>query len=276
MPFDPICIIDESSVIEHLNIVSITRRYRLKGFPSRFAAENVLAASPLCPLIDPNYPRLVRRPLILNSKVNITDEFEAEVEWEDFIPPIVDREILSGSISLVTQNIKNTYRHVGSFGPGGAQAMDAGGLINVTSDGANGVDVEFPVLNFSIARLHPKGFFGLPFLAFASTFTGLPNTVPWRGFGSGTVRLTGIDGSEDTGEDHDEVIYSFQASPTIQNIVIESPLGDITVPEKLGWQYLHVQSVERHDPATGLTSFVPHTAHVDELTDGVDINGLLA
>ena len=154
--------------------------------------------------------------------------------------------------------------------------MDAGGLLNVTSEGANGVDTEFPVLNFSIARLYPQGTFNLNFLVAAHGFAGKPNTIPWRGFGSGTIRLLGVDGNEATGEDHDEIVFSFQASPTIADIVTPSPLGDITIPEKLAWLYLHLQSAEHHVETTGLTSFVSHTAHVDELTEGVDLNLLLA
>jgi len=276
MAFEPICIIDEQSTFEYLNVVGVTRTYRLKGFASRFTAEQALAISPLCPLIDPDYPRMVRRPFEVTSKVNIADEFEATVSWEDFIPPQIDRELISGSVSLTTQNIKSTYRHIGSFGPGGNAPMDAGGLLNVTSDGANGVDSEFPVLNFSLARLYPRGTFGLNFLVAAHDFVGKPNTTPWRGLGSGTTRLLGVDGDEATGEDHDEIVFSFQVSPTILNIVIPSPLGNITIPQKLGWQFLHMQSVEYHDETTGITSFVPHTAHVDELTEGVDINLLLA
>ena len=275
MPFDPICIVDQQSTFEFLNPVEVTRTYRLKGFATRFDAEQALSVSPLCPIIDPDYPRLVRRPFEVRSKVNIRDQFDATVSWQDFIPPEIDREILSGSISLITQNVKNTYRHVGSYGPGTMDPMDAGGLLNVTSDGANGVDVEFPVLNFNLARLYPKGTFNLGFLAFAQPFAGRPNNAPWRGFDNGTIRLSGVDGSEDTGEDHDEIVFSFQASPTITNIQIDSPLGMITVPEKQGFAYLHIQSVEHHDDTTGITSFVPHTAHVDELTDGIDLNALI-
>ena len=113
MPFDPICIVKEDSVFEHLNVVGITRTYHLKGFASRFDAEQALAISPLCPLIDPNYPRMVRRPFEVNGKQNIPDQFDATVSWQDFIPPIINRELLSGSVSLISQNVKNTYRHVG-------------------------------------------------------------------------------------------------------------------------------------------------------------------
>lgn len=275
MPFQQICIVDQSGKYEYENIVGITRQYTLKGFPTRQTAELALLSSPLCPLIEPTATRLIRRSVDVVSKVKIDDEFTANVSWEDYIPPEIDREIISGSVSLVTQNVTNTFRHVGSFGPGNIAPLDAGGLINVTSEGADGVDVEFPILNFSIARLYNKGTFNLAFLANASSFASKPNTTPWRGFGSGTVRLLSVEGSQDTGEDHDEVVFSFQASPTVQNIVIESPLGNIIVPEKLGWQYLHIQSVEHHDPTTGITSFVPHTAHVDEVTEGVDLNELV-
>ena len=276
MPFDPICIANESSEFEFDRVTRITRNYNLKGFATRFAAEQALSIDPTCPLFDPDYPFLIRRPFSVQGKQSFPDERTATVSWEDFIPPEVDREILSGSVSMITQPIKNTYRHVGSFGPGDSDPMDAGGLINVTEDGANGVDYEFPVLAFSIRKLFPRGTFDIGFLVTSFEFAGRPNTDPWRGFGSGTVRLMGIDGSnEGDGRDFEEVTFSFQASPTVNNIIIPSPLGNITIPEKLGWQYVHVQSVEFTSPTTGITSFVPHTAHVDEIGPGIDLNILL-
>lgn len=269
-----ICFVNSTSESEYNSIRSVTRNYNLFDFADRATAENALVAHPLCPLVDFDYPLLVRKPLsVVQNKKNLNN-FTASATWEYFIPQEVGREILSGSISLTSQNVKNTYNHIGSYGPGTNMPIDAGGLINVTKEGADGVDVEFPVLSFSLQRSFPKGTFNLGFLVAATPFAGLPNSSNWRGFSPQTVKLSGVDGTNDD-EEFDNITFSFQASPTFTNIVIPSPLGDITIPEKKGWQYLHVQSVERHDPSTGFTSWVPHTAHVDEVGPTIDLNGLI-
>ena len=136
-PEDQVCIKNQSSESEYQTIKSVTRKYQLHAFATRVAAEAALIASPKCPLLDPDYPLLVRRPISVNS-TNIEDEWTADVTWEHFIPQEVGREILSGSISLTTQNVKTTYNHVGSYGPGSIAPMNAGGMINVTSEGAYG------------------------------------------------------------------------------------------------------------------------------------------
>lgn len=270
-----VCLKSETASGETDFVKSVTRNYRLKEYADRASAESGLLLHSKCPLVDPDYPYLVRKPFQVSSDPKISDEFLAEVTWERFSPEVVDREKLSGSISLTSQTIKTTYNHVGSYGPGSAAAMNAGGLINVTKDGAEGVELDIPVMTFTLTRLYTRGTFSLAWLANARTFCGLPNTSTWRGFSSGTIKLAGVDGREGDG-DFDEISFSFQTSPTFTNLVIPSPLGNITVPQKLGWQYLHVQMVERHDDATGFTTQVAHTAHVDEITQGVDLNGLLS
>ena len=73
-----------------------------------------------------------------------------------------------------------------------------------------------------------------------------------------------MDGTDD-GQDFDEITFSFEASPTFPSQTIASPLGNIVVPAKAGFQYLWIQSTTYHDPATGFTSQVPHSAHLEEL-----------
>lgn len=271
-----ICIASQSSTGERSTIKSVSRSYALHEFSTRALAEAALLSHSSCPLVDSDYGTLVRKPFTVRQKsAKQTDEWLADVTWERYVPEVLDNEKLTGSISLSSQNVKTTYSHVGSYGPGGGTALDAGGLINVTSDGAEGVDLDIPVLSFTIERQYAAGTWDLAFMQNAFPYVGLPNNVAWRNFGIGEVRIVGVDGREGDG-DFDPISFSFQASPSFTNLVIPSPLGNITVPSKLGWQYLHVQYIDFHDATTGFTSKVAHTAHVDEISPGVNINGLIS
>lgn len=271
-----VCIVDESVSGESPSVTGITRTYNIKEYTTYDAAVSALLSSPACPTADAVYTTLVRDKFSVNPVENVDgdDYWTGTVNWKEFIPPTLGREILSGTISSSTQRIKATYNHVGSYGPGGGQAMNAGGGINVTSDGVEGVDISIPVLSFAIQREYAKGTFTLAWLANAMTYANKPNNASWRGFGIGTVMLTNVTGTDD-GKQFDSITFNFEASPTFTNLVIPSPLGNITIPSKLGWQYLHIQYLHRYDTATGLTYPVPHTAHVDELTPGVNLNTLI-
>lgn len=270
-----VCIVDESSSILYNNMVQISRRYNLHGYASRYLAEGAIIAS--APLTDTNYSFMVRKDInVTQPNPEILDEWEATVTWEEYIPPEVttsSNEVLSGTVGVTSQLQKTTFNHVGSFAPAGQPTPDFTGLINYTEDGAQGANIDIPVLTFSIKRNYTKGTFNLAWLATAASFVGLPNNATWRGFGIGEVKLVGVDGSNDSGK-FDVVTFNFAASPSFTNIVIPSLFGNITVPSKLGWQYLHVQYEPTID-SRGHKVDSPIAAHVDELTPGVNLNNLL-
>lgn len=280
MPYGPnptICLVSESSAAEYMMPRSITRNYNLHNFSSRFAAENALVVSPLCPIQDPDYPFLTRKDISINGnqKSSVDGEYTATTTWEYHLPDEENLEVLSGSVSLTTQNIKYTFKHIDSYGPGTLAPMDVGGALNVGQDGIDGLDLEFPVLAFSIRKSFLKGTFNLGFLTNAFDFVGKPNSSDWRGFGEQTIKLVGVDGSNDSSE-FDEVTFAFEASPTFTNITIPSPMGNIQVPEKKGWQYLHVTAIPRRDSGNSERKiWIPHTAHVDEPGPTVNLNGLI-
>ena len=183
-----ICIVDESLEGEYTLAKSVTRRYNLKEYATRFAAEAALLAHSTCPIVDPDYSTLIRKRIqVRQTTPDVTNVFSATVTWEEFIPPQVDREILTGSLTTSTIRVKQTFNHIGSFGPGANAAMNAGGAINVTSNGVEGVDFRYPVLGFQIRRLYVKGTFTLAWLANAATFTHKPNSLIWRGFAPGEI-----------------------------------------------------------------------------------------
>jgi hypothetical protein len=271
-----VCIVDESSSILYNNMVQVTRRYNLHEYATRYLAEGAILTA--APLVDSNYSFMTRKDItVTQPNPEITDEWEASVTWEEYIPPAITtsaNEVLSGSITVTSQLQKTTFSHVGSYGPGGS-TPNFGGLINDTGEGGvEGANIDVPVLGFNIKRNYTKGTFNLAWLANAASYVGLPNNATWRGFGIGEVKLIGVDGSNDSGK-FDVVTFNFAASPSFTNIIIPSLFGNITVPSKLGWQYLHVQYDTYTDPATGTQMDSPYAAHVDELQPGVNLSGLI-
>lgn len=270
-----VCIVDESSSILYNNMVQITRRYNLHDYASRYLAEGAILNA--APLTDTNYSFMVRKDInVTQPNPEIEDEWEATVTWEEYIPPeltTTSNEVLSGSVGVTSQLQKTSFTHVGSYAPPGEPVPDFNGLINYTEDGAEGANIDIPVLTFNIKRNYAKGTFTLAWLANAASFVGLPNNAAWRGFGIGEVKLVGVEGSNDAGK-FDVVTFAFAASPSFTNIVIPSLLGNITVPSKLGWQYLHV-NYEKVRNNNGVLVDTPIAAHVDELTPGVNLNNLL-
>jgi len=269
-----VCIVDESSAILYNNMVSVTRNYNLHGYATRYAAEGAILNA--APLTDSNYSFMTRKDInVTQPNAEITDEWEASVTWEEYIPPeltTLTNETLSGNVGVTTQLQKTTFNHVGSYGIGGT-TPDFNGLINTTPDGAEGANIDIPVLTFSIKRNYAKGVFNLAWLTNAASFVGLPNNAAWRGFGVGEVKLVGVDGSNDAGK-FDVVTFNFAASPSFTNIVIPTLTGNITVPSKLGWQYMHVQYEKTYN-SEGTLIESPFAVHVDELQPGVNLNNLL-
>lgn len=271
-----VCIIDESSTILYNNMVSIQRNYNLHGYATRYLAEGAILTT--APLTDTNYSFMVRKDInVTQPDPGIEDEWVASVTWEEYIPPEVTttaNEVLSGTVGTTSQLQKTSFSHVGTFVPQGQSPPDFCGLINYSEeDGAEGANIDIPVVTFNIKRNYQKGTFTLAWLANAASFVGLPNNTTWRGFGIGEVKLVGVEGSNDSGK-FDTVTFNFAASPSFTNIVIPSLLGNITVPSKLGWQYLHV-NYEKVRNNNGVLVDTPTAAHVDELTPGTNLNNLL-
>jgi hypothetical protein len=267
-----VCLSDESMDGEYDYVASVTRSYNMHEYATRALAEAALFA--FAPLVDPDYSNLTRKSFSSSSVTGYEDEWTGTVVWEEYDPPVVGQETLTGSISVTSQVVKQTFRHVASYGPDPLVTPGFSGLINATPEGPEGAAIDIPVVTFTITKQYAKGTFTTAFLANATAYVGLPNTIAWRNFASGEVKLVGVDGSSNAGQ-FDPVSYQFSASPTFNGIVIPSPLGNITVTQKLGWQYLHIQYRTFTDPVSGLPTQVPFAAHVDELTPGVNLNLLL-
>lgn len=180
-----------------------------------------------------------------------------------------------------TQHVTQAIETSGSYAAAGATAPDFKGAINVTDKTVEGVDIVVPQLNFTVDKcfnLAPassagvyNGVGAVPRLidlyeltgsvnnsnfTVTDSFTGLSITLnPHECLFLGcSVAAARSDGGL-------EISYSFSASPNKTNIAI----GDITVPSKLGWEYLWVHYVSATDTDAKAVVKLPNAAYVVKL-----------
>ncbi|MDR2440012.1 MAG: hypothetical protein LBE12_11685, partial [Planctomycetaceae bacterium] len=115
-----------------------------------------------------------------------------------------------------------------------------GGLIGVTDDGVEGVDIDTAVSTFSETVYFYPWFITTSYVTFLARAYGCVNSSPFRGFAVGEVRFLGASGSYRSGDTAAELTFKFSVSPNATNIRV----GNITIPFKYGWDYLWVRWAE--------------------------------
>lgn len=256
------------------------REYDLRGYPTYEEAEAALLADPEASFLHPVSSILLRKDWSLDEFDTHPGEWRARVNWERWTPDIIGDEKISGSISLQTVNVNYAFNHVGDFAAAGQSPIRSYGGLNLKMNENNtftpqGLSVEFPLLTFTIEKTYEKGFSNVARIINLNDFIGRPNEFPWRGLGPQTVRLKAAD-VQDHDDNEDLINFTFEMSPTLVNIVIPSPLGDILVPQKLGFQLLSITSIPiTQDGDSDLTIDSPHTAHIDEPSPLCDLNLIL-
>jgi hypothetical protein len=150
----------------------------------------------------------------------------------------------------------------------GRTPRDYGGLIGVTDDGVEGVDVDVPTSGFSETRFFYPEVMTAGFIAFLTGACGCVNDRPWHGFEEGEVRFLGVSGDWREGEELAGLTFRFAVSLNERDIQI----GEMTIPFKYGWDYLWIrwQNQERH----GVTVRVPVEAFVEEVYHSMDFRQL--
>lgn len=279
-PRDPMCIIREFSDSDRkFGIQMITREYNMLGFDTRFDAE--VYAQFNAPLLHPDYPAFLARDTIRISTTTLDDHFKATVVWRRFEPDVIGDEIITGSVAGQTQRVRQGVSHVGSYAAAnGPAAANRYGMLNATEQGVEGLDVPFPALTFNIRKTYLRGTAAnLPALVNLMEYVERPNSVPWRGFGPGTVKIISAEVSNQ--DDNEDVIdWSFAASPTFTNIVVQGVYGPIVIPEKRGWDYLWVEyykheAEDMNGNKLGWVIDTPVAAHVDVVQNYANLNDVI-
>lgn len=143
------------------------------------------------------------------------------------------------------------------------QLKDHHGAINVTDDGAEGVDIVSRQGEWSIDVRRANvtlNYFSQLFYA-----TGTVNDARFYGFAAGEVLYLGAEGRFSV-NDQWQITHKFSVSPNENNKVIardQNGVAQITVPVKKGWDYVWVQYYEARNG--GVKRLLPEAAYVQKV-----------
>jgi hypothetical protein len=150
----------------------------------------------------------------------------------------------------------------------GMSPRNYGGLIGVTDDGVEGVDIDTAVSTFSETVYFYPWFLTSAYVAFLTRAYGCVNTSPFRGFDVGEVRFLGVTGSYRSGDKAAELTFKFAVSPNATNIRV----GNMVIPFKYGWDYLWVRWADMK--YGNVTVKVPIEAYVEKVYQGLNFYNL--
>jgi len=165
-------------------------------------------------------------------------------------------------VSCTQQHITNSIRTRGRWGPA---ARNYGGLIGVTDDGVEGVDIDAAVGSFTLSRFFHPVVVTPSFVQYLTCACGRVNNMPWKGYDVGEVRFIGATGGFRRDASACEITYKFAASPNVYGIQI----GDISVPFKYGWDYLWVRYADVFE--NNVTLKKPIAVYVEQVYYGVNM-----
>lgn len=166
------------------------------------------------------------------------------------------RFAVGGETLKVTQSRETR----GKYGPGGEPPPDFKGAIGVTADGVEGVDIFVPKYSFEETYTLGSAVVTPQWKAKLYKLCGRTNASQFRGFERGEVLLLSADGGND-GSDTWEVTCRYAASANETDIKI----GDITVAEKGGWDYLWVRYKIDEDVNSKMIVTTPIGAYVERV-----------
>lgn len=154
-----------------------------------------------------------------------------------------------------------------------SDAPDYGGAISVDSEGnVNGIDITMPVMNFSETHYFRASKVTTAYKKRLAELTGTVNNGKFKGYAPGEVLFLGASGSRrgKHSDDDWEITFRFAVSPNRENLKI----GDLTIKEKLGWDYLWVRYAD--DVSSDQKSLVkkPESAYVERVYQAADFGGL--
>lgn len=135
---------------------------------------------------------------------------------------------------------------------------DFKGLIGVNGDEVEGVDLVVPTFRFQETHYYP--FIPFEYAQRLYRLTGRVNKDRFRDFDPGEVLFLGAQGGQERGKPA-EITFFFDCSPNVTNLTI----GDITVKEKAGWDYLWVHWHDVLDDEAFAIVKRPKAAYVEQV-----------
>jgi len=199
------------------------------------------------------YDGLLRTSIDIDERINekhwrivaAYDEYESTYRFDT-----------GGGTQHITNSIttRNRYAEIGVTPP------DFKGAIAYDGQNVNGVDIIVPVYNFSETHYFNDAQVTPAYKATLFRITGTVNNDPFRGFSPGEVLFLGASGSK-RGSDLWELQFRFASLPNLENFTV----GDITVSEKKGWDYLWVLYADDEDTAAKKLIKKPLAVYIEQV-----------
>jgi hypothetical protein len=169
-----------------------------------------------------------------------------------------------GGTQHLTQSLKTVAKHP-------TTAPDYSGAIGYDGENVNGIDVTMPVMNFSETHYLKPGKVSTKYKKTIAELTGSVNSNSFKGYSEGEVLFLGASGSRrgDSRSDLWEVTYKFAVSASRKDIKV----GDLTVTEKKGWDYLWVRYADDVKDKKMLVK-KPSAAYVEKVYERKDFGQL--
>lgn len=169
-----------------------------------------------------------------------------------------------------TQHITQSLSTVSSTTSGGRPAADHKGAIGVSSDGIEGTDILVPTMNWSETHYYPLASIGPSYLSVLKATRLKMNSASFRNFAKGEVLFLGASGGVSASSPRWEITYRFAQSDNVTSLAV----GDITVPSKLGWDYLWIEYIAQSDDTAKAVARVPYAAYVERVYEFADYSQL--
>lgn len=209
---------------------TVEQQWMLQGTADDCVAKDILkAASPAI------YDGLVRQSWRVEPEGHLL--WRGTVQYGRFSrpqqegdPPKITFDTGGGTIHVVNGS------QVGAYAPSGMTSIPAWGLVGVTKDGVEGVDIPAREFHWSETHILPIAYVSHDYAKTLYELTATVNSTAWRAYEAGEVLFKGASGSA-RDADTCEITYSFAASPNLTNLTV----GGVTVLSKQGWDYLWVR-----------------------------------
>ncbi len=159
-----------------------------------------------------------------------------------------------------TQHLTQSIETVGKYP---SDAPDYGGAINYDGEKVAGVDIVQPVSNFAETHYLSDSKITTSYKKGVSKITGTMNKSSFRGYDPGEVLFMGASGTK-KGDDSDtpwEVTYKFAVSTNRTSFKV----GDITVSQKYGWDYMWVRYADEVDDSKKTLVKKPTAVYIERV-----------
>lgn len=161
-----------------------------------------------------------------------------------------------------TIHVTYTLGTVNKYAAQGETPIESHGLIGVTKDSVEGVDIPAREFHWSETHILPLSYITEAYALTLYALSGTVNATAWRSYAAGEVLFKNASGTNRDSETA-ELTYNFAASPNLTNLAV----GTIQGIAKQGWDYMWVRYEDDVDDTAHAMVKKPRTVYVERVIE---------